>query len=117
LTSTKVKKTAEMEFKGIKLFATSNDIDALSKPLRSRLIELHLPEYSETEFTNIVIRLANSRYKLNEDIAREIARIVWHVMGTKDIRDALQLSKLAISIDDVKIMAATIMKYRDSNHD
>jgi hypothetical protein len=35
LTSTKVKKTAEIEFKGIKLFATSNDIDRLTKPLRS----------------------------------------------------------------------------------
>src|SRR5215203_5727611 len=45
LVSTKVKKTREMEFKGIKLFATSNDIDRLSKPLKSRLVELHLPEY------------------------------------------------------------------------
>jgi hypothetical protein len=37
LTYTKVKKTAEMRFDGIKLFATSNDIDVLNKPLRSRL--------------------------------------------------------------------------------
>jgi ATP-dependent Clp protease ATP-binding subunit ClpA len=36
LVSTKVKKTREMEFKGTKLFATSNDIDMLSKPLKSR---------------------------------------------------------------------------------
>jgi len=69
------------------------------------------------EFTDIVIRLTQSRYKLNEEISKEIARVVWHEMGTKDIRDALQLSKLVTNIDDVKIMAATIMKYRDSNHD
>jgi hypothetical protein len=31
LVSTKVRKTQEMEFKGIKLFATSNDIEQLSK--------------------------------------------------------------------------------------
>src|SRR5215204_704960 len=117
LTSTKVKKTAEIEFKGIKLFATSNDIDRLTKPLRSRLIELHLPEYYEMEFTDIVIRLTHSRYKLNEEISKEIAKVVWHEMGTKDIRDALQLSKLVTNIEDVKIMAATIMKYSDSNHD
>ncbi len=117
LTSTKVKKTAEIEFKGIKLFATSNDIDRLTKPLRSRLIELHLPEYYEMEFTDIVIRLTHSRYKLNEEISKEIAKVVWHEMGTKDIRDALQLSKLVTNIEDVKIMAATIMKYRDSNHE
>ena len=117
LTTTKVKKTAETEFKGIKLFATSNEIDRLSKPLRSRLIELHLPEYSEMEFTDTVIRLTHSRYKLNEEISKEIASVVWHEMGTKDIRDALQLSKLVTNIDDVKIMATTIMKYRDSNHE
>jgi replication-associated recombination protein RarA len=117
LTSTKIRKTAEIEFKGIKLFATSNDIDRLSKPLRSRLIELHLPEYSEMEFTDIVIRLTHSRYKLNEEISKEIARVVWSEMGTRDIRDALQLSKLVTNIEDVKVMAATIMKYRDSNHD
>ena len=116
LTSTKVKKTAELEFKGIKLFATSNDIDRLTKPLRSRLVELHLPEYSEMEFTDIVIRLTHNRHKLNEEISKEIARVVWHEMGTKDIRDALQLSKLVTNIEDVKIMAATIMKYSDSNH-
>ena len=46
LVSTKVRKTQEMEFKGIKLFATSNDIERLSKPLRSRLMEFHLPEYN-----------------------------------------------------------------------
>jgi Holliday junction resolvasome RuvABC ATP-dependent DNA helicase subunit len=117
LTSTKIRKTAEIEFKGIKLFATSNDIDRLSKPLRSRLIELHLPEYSKMEFTNIVIRLTHSRYKLNEETSKEIARVVWHEMGTKDIRDALQLSKLVTNIDDVKVMAATIMKYSDNNHE
>jgi predicted nucleic acid-binding protein len=89
-------------------------LDRLSKPLRSRLIELHLPEYSEMEFVQIVIRLTCSRYKLNEEISKEIARVVWHEMGTKDIRDALQLSKLVTDIEDVMIMAATIMKYRDS---
>jgi Holliday junction resolvasome RuvABC ATP-dependent DNA helicase subunit len=116
LSSTKVKRIAEIEFKGIKLFATSNDIDKLTKPLRSRLIELRLPEYSEMEFTDIVIRLTHSRYKLNEEISKEIARVVWHEMGTKDIRDTLQLSKLVTNLEDVKIMAATIMKYSDSNY-
>jgi replication-associated recombination protein RarA len=112
LRSTKVKRTAEIEFEGIKLFATSNDIDRLTKPLRSRVIELRLPEYSEMEFTDIVIRLAHNRYKLSVEISKEIARVVWHEVGTKDIRDALQLSKLVTNLEDVKIMAATIMKYK-----
>jgi replication-associated recombination protein RarA len=54
LVSTKVRRTQEMEFKGIKLFATSNDIEQLSKPLRSRLAEFHLPEYNFDEFSGKV---------------------------------------------------------------
>jgi hypothetical protein len=35
------------------------------------------------EFTDTVIRLTHSRYKLNEEISKEIASVVWHEMGTK----------------------------------
>jgi replication-associated recombination protein RarA len=112
LISTKVRKTAEMRFDGIKLFATRNDIDALSKPLRSRLIELHLPEYDFDEFQNIVIRLASERHGLDREIGEKIAFVVWHDMKTKDIRDALQLSKLITNIDDVEFLANTLQKYK-----
>jgi Holliday junction resolvasome RuvABC ATP-dependent DNA helicase subunit len=117
LISTKVRKTAEMEFKEIKLFATSNDIDAISKPLRSRLIELHLPEYSEQEFQDIVIKLVCEKYRLDGETAKEISRVVWHEIGTKDVRDAIQLSKLVDNVNDVMIMARTIMKYGRKKHD
>ena len=33
-------------------------------------------------------------------------------MGTKDVRDALQLMKLASSIDEVEMTAKTIIKYK-----
>jgi hypothetical protein len=84
LVSTKVRKTQEMKFACIKLFATSNDIEQLSKPLRSRLIEFHLPEYNFDEFREIVEKMAANRYRLNREIADKIASIVWYEMGTKD---------------------------------
>ena len=112
LISTKVRKTQEMKFVGVKLFATSNDIEQLSKPLRSRLMEFHLPEYDFDEFEEIVVRLAADRYRLNSEIACKIAYTVWHDMGTKDVRDALQLMKLADSIDEVEMTARTIIKYK-----
>jgi Holliday junction DNA helicase RuvB len=112
LVSTKVRKTQEMKFTGIKLFATSNDIELLSKPLRSRLMEFHLPEYDFDEFREIVEKLAAIRYRLNREIADKIASAVWYKMGTKDVRDALQLMKLARSIDDVEKISGTIMKYK-----
>jgi replication-associated recombination protein RarA len=112
LTSTKVRKTQEMKFAGIKLFATSNDIERLSKPLRSRLMEFHLPEYDFSGFREIVVKLAADRYRLSREIADEIAFVVWHKMGTNDVRDALQLAKLVRSIDDVDKTARTIMRYK-----
>jgi replication-associated recombination protein RarA len=112
LVSTKVRKTQEMEFRGIKLFATSNEIEQLSKPLRSRLMEFHLPEYDFDEFGEIVVRLAADRYQWGREIADEIAFVVWHEMGTKDVRDALQLMKLVSSIDEVEMTAKTIIKYK-----
>jgi replication-associated recombination protein RarA len=112
LVSTKVRKTREMNFTGIKLFATSNDIELLSKPLRSRLMEFHLPEYNFDEFREIVGKLAANRYRLSRGVADKIASVVWYEMGTKDVRDALQLAKLVRSTDEVETMSRTIMKYK-----
>jgi replication-associated recombination protein RarA len=112
LVSTKVRKAQEMEYRGIKLFATSNDLERLSKPLRSRLMELQLPEYNFDEFREIVETLAANRYRLSREIADKIAFVVWYEMGTKDARDALQLMTLVGGIDDVEKIARTIMKYK-----
>jgi len=112
LISTKVRKIHDTNFTGIKMFATSNDIELLSKPLRSRLMEFHLPEYDFDEFREIVGKLADNRYRLNREIADKIASVVWYEMGTKDVRDALQLVKLVRSIDEVEKISRTIMKYK-----
>jgi replication-associated recombination protein RarA len=112
LVSTKVRKTQEMKFTGIKLLATSNDIERISKPLRSRLMEFHLPEYDFDAFREIVEKLAGNRYRLNREIADKIASVVWYEMETKDVRDALQLVRLVRSIDEVEKTSRTIMKYK-----
>jgi replication-associated recombination protein RarA len=112
LVSTKVRKTQEIKFPGIKLFATSNDIERLSKPLRSRLMELHLPEYNFDEFREIVEKLGSNKYRLNREITDKIASAVWYEMETKDVRDALQLIKLVRSVDDIEKTTRTLMKYK-----
>jgi hypothetical protein len=76
---------------------------------------IHLPEYDFDEFVEIVVRLAADRYQLGREIACKIAYTVWHDMGTKDVRDALQLAKLVRSADDVEKTAKTIMKYNRKN--
>jgi replication-associated recombination protein RarA len=112
LVSTKVRRIQQIEFRDIKLFATSNDIERLSNPLKSRLMEFHLPEYNFDEFREIVEKLAANRYRLSIEIADKIASVVWYEIGTKDVRDALQLMRLVSSVDDVVKTARTIMKYK-----
>lgn len=75
-------------------------------------MEFHPPEYNFDEFRAIVVRLAADKYQLGREIAYKIAYTVWDDMGTKDIRDAIQLMKLVSSVDEVEIMAKTIMKYK-----
>jgi replication-associated recombination protein RarA len=96
----------------IKMFATSNDIERLSKPLRSRLMEFYLPEYNFDEFREIVVKLVTNKHRLNREIADKIAFVVWYEIGTKDVRDVLQLAKIVTSVDDVEKTARAIMKYK-----
>ena len=41
----------------IKVFATSNDITLLSKPLQSRFRRLHLPLYTEQQFLEMGLEI------------------------------------------------------------
>jgi replication-associated recombination protein RarA len=111
LTSTKVKKQGELQFTGLKVFATTNNIDLISKPLRSRFLELALPEYKFEKFCDIAIKLLAERNHLGSKIAIKIAVVVWKDMDSKDIRDVLKLGKIVTSIDEVERIAKTLMKY------
>jgi hypothetical protein len=50
--------------------------------------------------------------KLNKVVAVKIASVVWHEMGAKDVKDALQLARLVRSVDDVDLISRTVMKYK-----
>jgi Holliday junction resolvasome RuvABC ATP-dependent DNA helicase subunit len=75
------------------IFATCNQVERLSLPLRSRFMELHLEEYSYEEFVEISQGLLKRRYRLNTEIAEKIAYQVWNRIKSKDIRDVLKNSK------------------------
>ena len=59
LIETKVSKTRSKQMKNLKVFATTNNIDALSRPLRSRFMEFHLPEYTFDQFCEQQCKKAN----------------------------------------------------------
>jgi holliday junction DNA helicase RuvB len=96
----------------LKIFATANEVEKLQPPFKSRFMEFYLSEYSLEEFVQIAKMLLHSRYKLGEEVSSAIADVVWNDIKTKDIRDVLQIAKLAHNVEDVQDVARTIMKYR-----
>ena len=112
LSSTKVRKTRSIRMEGVKVFATSNDLDRLVSPLKSRFLEFVLPEYSWENFLEITQKLLHNRYGLEEITSAKIALVVWSSMQTRDIRDVLAIGKLTKSTEDVEFIAKTLKKYQ-----
>jgi hypothetical protein len=94
----------------ISVYATTNDIDGISKPFRSRFMEFSLPEYTYEDFTEIAVTLLSDRYGNNEELALKIADAVWNKVGTKDVRDMLQIGKISKTVDDVEFVAAALQE-------
>jgi Holliday junction DNA helicase RuvB len=111
LSETKLKEKTRQKKVKVWVYATSNDVERLSKPLRSRFLELHLQEYTFEEFSDIARRLLAKRYQLEVNLAEEIAYAVWQRMKSKDIRDAINIAKLAKTNDDIDWLVNIQMKY------
>jgi Holliday junction DNA helicase RuvB len=111
LIETKVSKTRSKQMKNLKVFATTNNVDALSPPLRSRFMEFHLPEYTFDQFSEITRKLLNKRLGHSNQVADEIAVAVWNELSSKDIRNVLAIAKLVHSIEDVSWLVQTYKKY------
>lgn len=112
LSSTKVRKTRSIRMKGVKVFATSNGVDRLVRPLRSRFLKFELPEYTWETFLEITQKLLQKRYGSEEIASAKIAQVVWQQLKTRDIRDVLTIGKLTKSTEDVEFVANTLQKYK-----
>ena len=110
LSETKLGKTRQKKLK-LWIFATSNKAERLSGPLRSRFMELHLDEYTYEEFMEIVQRLLKKRYDMNPDLSEKIGYAVWSRMKSKDVRDAINIARLAKSSSDVEWLVDIQAKY------
>jgi replication-associated recombination protein RarA len=115
LSSTKVRKTRSIKMEGVKVFATSNDVDKLIGPLKSRFLEFELPEYTWENFLQITQKLLLNRHGLDETTSSKIAQVVWSRLKTRDIRDVLAIAKLTKSSEDVEFIATTLQKYKKRN--
>jgi ATP-dependent Lon protease len=93
------------------IFATSNDVERLSMPLRSRFFELHLDEYTYEEFMEITRRLLWKKYHLDTELSDKISSAVWNKMQSKDIRDVINIAKLSKTSFDINWLTDIQLKY------
>jgi len=111
LSETKLKDKTRQKRMKLWIFATSNDVERLDGPLRSRFMELHLEEYTYEEFVEIVRRLLKKRYRLDVHLSEKIGYAVWNQMKSKDVRDAIKIAKLTRSSSDIDWLVDVQMKY------
>jgi len=99
---------------GLKVFATSNSIERLNKPLKSRFAIFRLPEYDYEEFQAIGIKLLSHEYKLPQQTAEYVIDAVWNKMNSRDVRDLLKIAKIVRKNDspqDIEQLIEVQLKY------
>ena len=98
----------DFEIKGVKVFASCNEINKLSKPLQSRFRKLLLPRYTETQFLHVSEKVLP---KLGSSLTRYIGARVWK---QGDIRDVINVGRLVRKSDgpeQIVEIIKTLMKY------
>jgi replication-associated recombination protein RarA len=106
-----MKRQYNFTIKGAKVFATANDLNKLSAPLRSRFRRLHLPKYTKEQFLEVAVKVC-SKSKLSGETAFLIGEETWKQEG--DIRDVISVSKLVKKNDGPEQIAeimGTLIKY------
>lgn len=111
LSETKLKGKTRQKKMNLWIFATSNDVQGLILPLRSRFMELELQEYTYEEFIGIVRLLLRKKYHLEATVCEKIGNEVWHNIKSRDIRDALRIAKLTESASDVDWLIQVHKRY------
>ncbi|MGC2575897.1 MAG: ATP-binding protein [Candidatus Nitrosopolaris sp.] len=99
------KKQYDFQIKGAKVFATSNDIGRLSKPLQSRFRKLFLSRYSEAQFLDVSEKVLP---KLSSSLSRYIGANVWKSQGDISIGKLVRRSDGPLEIEQIM---NTMVKY------
>ena len=111
ISETKHGKTRSAQIK-TSVFATSNNIERLSAPLRSRFFIVELEPYTYEQFFEITKQLF-SHQKIEREVANLIASAVW--AKSQDIRDCIKIASMAKAIEDVDFLVNMLNDGRGAN--
>lgn len=95
-----------------RIFAASNTI-RMPRELLSRFMILHFKPYSKRDFITVTENTLIKREHLNQQLAKYIAGEVWnrYGYGMPDPREAVRISRLAKTEDEVNEILSMLAKY------
>ena len=94
------KKMRETEHMDTWVFAAANRDKNIWPELKSLFFTVHINEYTANDFTRIAESVLVNREKVEPGLAKYIANIL--TSYTRDVREAINIGRLAKSEDDVK---------------
>jgi holliday junction DNA helicase RuvB len=93
------------------VIASSNNISDIIPALKSRFFIIELEPYSYEQFCQITMRLLIKQHKVEEEIAKATAHMVWNKMRSRNIRDCVRIGRMAKSVQDVDFIIDTLRRY------
>lgn len=107
---TKTKRNADLKFNGLKIFATSNNIENLIEPIFDRFDNFNIPPYTTDQI--YLIAEAKLKHKIQDPmIIRKIIDGAITDLKTKNIRDILDIAKVCKTESDVEKYISAKRKY------
>jgi MoxR-like ATPase len=92
------------------VFASSNNITNITRPLKSRFFPIKFKPYTYEQFYEITVKLLK-RQNINEEIAKATANAVWKRIKSGDIRSCVRIARMAKSVHDIDFITETFLKY------
>jgi len=105
VSETKYGKTRSLRMR-TSVFATSNTVENISKPLQSRFFMIELEPYTYEQFCEITHELL-LRHNIEKAVAGFIADEVWN--KSQDVRDCVRIGSMTRSLEDVKFILETFL--------
>lgn len=95
------------------LVVTLNHPEKLPEELRKRMIKLQFEEYDDSEYVEIVTRVLQGKFDIDEEVASFIAEYQLEELDDKNVREPEQIAKLSDNDkEDVKEVIENIEMYR-----
>lgn len=92
------------------VFAAANTTRGLSPELLSRFMLFRIPPYTREQYVEVVSRVLSMREGVDPELAGYIAERLW---DSKDVRDAVQIARLAKTREEVDKTLEVLKRYRD----